>query len=277
LRLQQIAIRGRSLVTYATNRRDGAKVYFEDDGGEAPAVVFHGGILDTVELVRGSPIARGVPREFRHIYVDHRGLGRSDKPHEAAAYAMPVRVGDAVAVLDELAISRACFIGASWGGRLGFGIGEHAPQRVLSLEIGGQQPYATNRDGPIVRAVTDGVVASRAAGIEALIAAFERISGAPFPDEQRRRYLEHDPAAIDAAWNAALDEGTIVKDLSAWRVRCLIYAAVADADFFDQARQAASEIPDGEFLSLEGLDHLGAHFQSGPVLPAVLRLLRASD
>ena len=74
---------------YTTNLRDGAKIYFEDDGGEAPAVVFHGGILDTVELVRGSPIARGVPREFRHIYVDHRGLGRSDKPHEAPPMPCP--------------------------------------------------------------------------------------------------------------------------------------------------------------------------------------------
>ena len=62
-----------------------------------------------------------------------------------------------------------------------------------------------------------------------------------------------------------------------WRVRCLIYAATADVDFYDQARQAASEIPDGEFIALEGLDHLGAHFQSGPVLPAVLRLLHAPD
>jgi pimeloyl-ACP methyl ester carboxylesterase len=264
-------------VPYATNRRDGVKIYFEDDGGEAPAVVFHGGILDTVELVRGSPIAQGVPHEFRHIYVDHRGLGRSDKPHEAAAYAMPVRVGDAAAVLDELAISRAYFIGASWGGRLGFGIGEHAPERVLSLVIGGQQPYAMNRDGPVVRAVTEGVVASRTRGIEALIEAFEGINGAPSPDAQRRRYLEHDPAAIDAAWNAALDEGTIVKDLSAWRVRCLIYAAVADVDFYDQARQAAIEIHNAEFMSLEGLDHLGAHLRSGPVLPAVLRLLHVAD
>jgi hypothetical protein len=134
-----------------------------------------------------------------------------------------------------------------------------------------------NRDGPIVRAVTEGVVAARTRGIEALIEAFERISGAPFPDEQRWRYLEHDPAAIDAARNAALDEGTVVKDLSAWRVRCLIYAAVADADFYDQARQAASEILNAEFMSLEGLDHLGAHFQSGPVLPAVLRLLHVAD
>ena len=82
------------------------------------------------------------PAEFRLIYADHRGHGRSDKPHDPSAYAMPLRVADAVAVLDRLGIERAHFIGRSWGGRLCFGVGEHAPERGRSLVIGGNQPYA---------------------------------------------------------------------------------------------------------------------------------------
>jgi pimeloyl-ACP methyl ester carboxylesterase len=69
-----------------------------------------------VDLVRGSHIAQalqGLPDGFRLIYADHRSLGRSDKPHEAEAYAMPLRVADAVTVLDELGIERAHFIGNS--------------------------------------------------------------------------------------------------------------------------------------------------------------------
>jgi pimeloyl-ACP methyl ester carboxylesterase len=97
--------------------------------------------LDPIDEVRESRIAQMLPAdEFRLIYVDHRGIGRSDKPHDPEAYAMPVRVADPVSVLDELSIERAHFIGTSWGGRLCFGIGEHAPQCVLSLVIGGQQP-----------------------------------------------------------------------------------------------------------------------------------------
>jgi pimeloyl-ACP methyl ester carboxylesterase len=48
------------------------------------------------------------------MYVDHRGLGRSDKPHDPDAYAMSLRAADAVAVIDELDIERAHFIGMSW-------------------------------------------------------------------------------------------------------------------------------------------------------------------
>lgn len=41
-------------------------------------------------------------------------LGRSDKPHDIQKYAMSVRVADAVAILDELGIGRAHFIGTSY-------------------------------------------------------------------------------------------------------------------------------------------------------------------
>jgi pimeloyl-ACP methyl ester carboxylesterase len=147
-------------------------VYFEDGGGGLP-VVFHGGLLDSNEDVQESGIARALSAdEFRSIYVDHRGLGCSDKPHEPDAYAMPTRVGDAVAVLDELGIERAHFVGMSWGGRLGFGIGEHAPERVLSLIIGGQQPYEWP-DSPLTRAVTYGLSICRASDAKELVEAFE--------------------------------------------------------------------------------------------------------
>jgi pimeloyl-ACP methyl ester carboxylesterase len=55
---------------------------------------------------------------------------------------MPPRAHDAVTVLDQLGISRAHFIGLSWGARLGFGIGAGTPNRVRSLVCVGQQPYA---------------------------------------------------------------------------------------------------------------------------------------
>ena len=116
-------------------------MYFEDDAGGGAAVVVHGGLLDSVDDVRESKLAQALPPdEFRLIYVDHPGLGRSQKPHDSKAYAMSLRAADAVAVLDQFPIERAHFIGMSWGGRLGFAIGEHKPERVLSLVIGGQHP-----------------------------------------------------------------------------------------------------------------------------------------
>jgi pimeloyl-ACP methyl ester carboxylesterase len=264
---------------YATNGRDGTRVYFEDEGGDGVPVVLHGGFLDSVADLRESDIAEALPRgEFRLVYVDHRGLGRSDKPHDAEAYAMPLRVGDAVAVLDQLGAGRAHFIGKSWGGRLGFGIGEHAPGRVLSLVIGGNQPYAWP-DSPLVRVVTEGLPVAREEGsVEPLVRAFEDFWGVAFPDAQRARWLGNDPAALAAAWSAALAEGPISQDLGRWRVPCLIFIGAVDVDFLDGARRAAEEIPNAELLVLGEADHYAAHMsQDEVVLDAVLQTLRRSD
>jgi pimeloyl-ACP methyl ester carboxylesterase len=264
-------------MAYATNGRDGIRVYFEDDGGEGAPVVLHGGLLDSVTDLRESALAQALPSsEFRLIYVDHRGLGNSDKPHDPDAYEMRQRVADAVAVLDELGLERAHFIGQSWGGRLGFGIGEHAPGRVRSLVIGGNQPYAWP-DSPLVRMVTEAVSAARTEGMEALVGAFEEFWRVKFPDAQRARWLDNDPLALAAGWSTAMDEGAITEDLQSWRLPCLIFLGAADLDFLDGARRAVDEIPNAELLLLAESDHYAAHVSPDEVvLEATLRVLRAS-
>ena len=260
---------------YAKNPLDASRINFEDDGGTGTPVVVHGGFLDSVATVRDLDLVQAVRDEFRLIYVDHRGLGHSDKPHDPEAYAMRLRVADAVSVLDELDIERAHFIGMSWGGRLGFGIGEHAPQRVLSLVIGGQQPYRWP-DSPLTRLVTKGLSAAQTRGMEALIQAMETFWEIWFPETLRARYLDNDPAALEAAWTKVLAEGAVAQDLRTWRVRCLIFMGAGDIDFLEQAQRAATEIPNAEFISLVGLDHIGAHMGQGdPVIEAVLGTLRA--
>lgn len=265
-------------MSYAKNPLDGTRVYFEDDGGARAAVIMYGGLLDSVDLVRGSDIAKALkalPDEFRVVFADHRGLGRSDKPHDIEAYSMRLRVADAVAILDKLGIKRAHFIGTSYGGRLCFGVGEYAPSRVLSLVIGGQQPYAVDSKGPLARLVTEATAAMKTEGMEAFVKALERSSNVRLPDAERTRYLENDPIAVAAATNAMLAEGKVVTNLRRWKFPCLIFAGAGDVDFLDQARRAANEIPNAEFLSLEGADHLGTHLQHDIAVPAVLRTLRA--
>ncbi len=265
-------------MSYAQNALDGTRIYFEDDGGAGAPVIMYGGLLDAVELVRGSDIAKALqalPDEFRLVFADHRGLGRSDKPHDIEAYSMRLRVADAVAILDELSISRAHFIGTSYGGRLCFGVGEHAPGRVLSLVIGGQQPYAMNLEGPLARVIVEATSAMKTEGMEALVEALERFSNIRLPDAKRVRYLDNDPIAVAAASGAMLAEGQIATNLRAWEFPCLVFVGDGDADFVDQARRAADEIPNAEFLALGRLDHVGAHLQHDAVVPAVLRTLRA--
>ena len=230
--------------------------------------------------MRASNIAQAVqelPEEFRLIYVDHRGVGRSDKPHEVEAHAMPLRVADAVAVLDELGIERAHFVGTSYGARLGFGIGEtFSPTRAVARD----RRAAPVRHQPRhpARVIAETLTESRREGtLEPFVEALESFSCVRFPDAQRALYLDNDPAAIEAASSAMVAEGAISEDLRAWEVRCLIYVGARDVDSHGQAQRAASEIPNAEFISLEERDHVGANLaQVDPVLPAVLRTLRGN-
>jgi pimeloyl-ACP methyl ester carboxylesterase len=261
---------------YATNAQDGVRVYFEDEGGDGAPVILHDGFADSVRDLREWALFDALASEgFRVIVADHRGHGRSDKPHDPAAYAMPLRVADAVAILDRLGIERAHFVGRSWGGRLCFGIGEHAPERVQSLVIGGNQPYAWP-ESPISRTVGEALAVAREQGSsEPLVRAFEAFWDIEFPSPQRERLLENDPLALHAAWSAAMAEGAISAELGRWRVPCLIFIGAADVDFLEGARRAADEIPDAELLVLEEADHHAAHMSQDEILiDAALRTLR---
>jgi pimeloyl-ACP methyl ester carboxylesterase len=98
---------------FATNAIDGCKVYFEDDGGAGPPVMFLNGLGDPIAASRRWGVSTGLAADHRCIYVDQRGHGLSDKPHRPAAYTTSVRVADVVAVLDALAMERTHIIGTS--------------------------------------------------------------------------------------------------------------------------------------------------------------------
>jgi pimeloyl-ACP methyl ester carboxylesterase len=264
-------------VPYATNPLDDIRTYFEDSGGKAPPVLFYTGFADPLEVAKASRLARELSAEFRLIFADHRGQGRSDKPRDEGAYALATRAADAVAILDTLSIDRAHFLGSSWGARLGFALGEHAPERVLSLILCGNQPYAWDLDSPTAQAASAAVSASRREGMVGFVERFETSLDYRFPEPDRTWILEkNDPAALEAAWRSAAAEGPISQDLTAWRVPCLICIGEAD-EMHDNAKRAADEIPGATFVSLAGHSHISAFYEADDVLlPHILDLLHSA-
>jgi pimeloyl-ACP methyl ester carboxylesterase len=264
-------------VPYATNRVDRIRTYFEDSGGAGPPVLFYTGFADPLEVAKASRLAAALGGEFRLIFADHRGQGGSDKPREASAYALPARVRDAVAVLDTLGIERAHFLGSSWGARLGFALAEHAPERVHSLVLCGNQPYGWNFESQTAQAVAAAIAASRRQGMKGFVETFEAALGYRFPEPARTWTLEkNDPAALEAAWRSAHDEGPVSRDLRRWRVPCLVCVGEAD-EMHDDAKRAAEHIPGARFVSLAGHSHLSAFYEADELLlPDILELLRSA-
>ena len=104
--------------------------------------------------------------------------------------------------------------------------------------------------------------------------ALEAHWGAPIPEFERGVYLSQDGASVAAAFEAMVASGDISPRLRDWRLPCLVYLGASDGDFLAQARRAAAQIPDAEFVGLEELDHLAAHYEADRIVPAVLRTLR---
>ena len=74
---------------------------------------------------------------YRIVALDLRGHGMSDKPHEPDAYAGDVMVGDVIALMDHLKLTRADLMGYSMGSHLALRLAQAHPERVTNLILGG--------------------------------------------------------------------------------------------------------------------------------------------
>ncbi len=109
----------------------GRRIFFDDSGGNLPALV----------LLQGFMSARGVWKwqvaafspEFRVITMDNRDAGENQP--ETDSYTMVDLARDVVALLDALEIERASILGHSMGGYVALQFAAHYPNRLDKLVL----------------------------------------------------------------------------------------------------------------------------------------------
>src|SRR5262249_21598607 len=113
---------------HAENR--GVKIYYDCYGSGAPIVFLHpwttNGNIWYYQLFTFAV-------SNLCVAIDHRGMGRSDKP--AAGYSIPEHAADVAAVLDTLKIDRAVLVGNSIGGMIALQFNLDHPDRVIGNVI----------------------------------------------------------------------------------------------------------------------------------------------
>jgi pimeloyl-ACP methyl ester carboxylesterase len=112
---------------------DGTSLYVEEQGEGVPVLLLHG-FPDSARLWRNQVPAL-VAGGFRVIAPDLRGFGRSGRPEEVAAYALPHSVADVTAILDQLGIDTAHVVGHDWGAAVAWLTGMVRPDRVRTLTV----------------------------------------------------------------------------------------------------------------------------------------------
>lgn len=112
---------------------DGIRIHYHVEGS-GPPVVLHAGFTVDLEAWYEWGYVDALRPEYRLILIDPRGHGKSDKPHDPAAYEMSLRAGDVLAVLDNLGLQQAHYIGYSMGGRHRLRHGEARPGATQILD-----------------------------------------------------------------------------------------------------------------------------------------------
>ena len=249
---------------YANNNGVGIHYHVEGDG---PPLVLQHGFTSCVKSWYLYGYVEGLKNDYRLVLIDARGHGASDKPHDPQSYQLSLRVGDVIAVMDDLKLDKAHYMGYSMGGRIGFGIAKHAPERFHSLAIGGMSPDGSGGEA------TSGRIELLKRGMEAYVAHSEAQSG-PIDPERKEWLLANDPDALIAATLARGLSG--MEDvLPGMTMPCLLYVGEADG-FFPGAKEGAKHLPNATFVSFPGLDHGQTSRASHLVLPHVKQFLKGA-
>ena len=111
--------------------KDSFRLYYEDSGGNAPAIVFlHGAGGNHLSWWQQLPVFAD---EYRCIAVDQRGFGQSP---DVSGGPGPAALGaDVLALLDHLGIARAALVAQSMGGWAAVGAAVKAPERFWAIVL----------------------------------------------------------------------------------------------------------------------------------------------
>ena len=239
---------------YANN--NGVKIYYEVEGQGPPVVLAHG-VTRSLQRWRQIGFVDALNKEYRLIMFDARGHGKSDKPHDPAAYGINM-VNDVISVLDDLRVDRVSYIGYSMGAGVGFVCAVHHPERFNSLVLGGWSPYRTEAAVPANQSSTGPAQQIRMLNSDpdAYLRSREQQLGRPLTPEERDAELSNDPEALGALMVTFRDIATLSnEELSRLSAPCLLYAGESDP-MYPGAKEASNHIGNARFFSLPGLDHV---------------------
>jgi pimeloyl-ACP methyl ester carboxylesterase len=174
-----------------------------------PVLLLHG-FPETRHMWRHQVAALGTAG-FRALAPDQRGYSPGARPADESAYATPLIVADALALMDEARAPRFHLVGHDWGGQIAWLIAAQRPERVLSLAV-----LSRPHPAAFVRAMkedadqaersrhhrgfreADALERMRAAELKPLRTALEA-QGVPAPDAEVYIRALLEPGAIEAA------------------------------------------------------------------------------
>jgi pimeloyl-ACP methyl ester carboxylesterase len=174
------------------------------------------------------------------IGLDCRGHGRSEKPHDASAYARAEMAADVVRLLDHLDIRKADFLGYSMGARIGLDLLIDAQDRAWKAALAGVGKFGA---GP---------------GAEQIAAAMRGDSSVELPIAKKFAAFAHAYGPNDYEALAACIMGPHRKlsteMLAAIKTPVLVITGELD-DVLPMSKEVASELGNARMELIENRNH----------------------
>ncbi len=236
--------------TATLSATDGVQLVYDTwlaaDPKGVPVVLHHGFAADTrSNWMLPGIVAALVADQRTVISIDARGHGRSEKPHDPAAYGHNVMSNDLSTLFDHLGVDAVDLVGYSMGGFVAGITAARGEPRLRSVVLGGIGARAlANEDALDRSAVADGLDAEDPKSIADRTARqFRRFADSTGADRVSLAAIMRSP------WHPIVDPGNIA-------VPCLVQVGRED-DLAANANVLADAIPGSRLAFTDG-DHLGA-------------------
>jgi pimeloyl-ACP methyl ester carboxylesterase len=189
---------------------NGVKIRYVVEGQGEPVLLIHGFSADLERNWIGPGLISALAKSHRTIAFDHRGHGKSEKPHDPMQYGKEL-VEDAIRLLDHLEVKRAHVVGYSMGASIVTKLLVDHPDRLLTATLGGNAGKLEGADFTFYDQLADDLEAGK--GAIRLFMALRPPGQPPQPQEQLK--------AINAAFIASNDQkalAAVIRGVRQWAV-----------------------------------------------------------
>ncbi len=233
---------------------DGVRTYYEAVGEGRPLLLMTGA-FGTLEAWYEYGWVDALSAERRLIMIDLRGHGRSDKPHDPAAYGWRKNATDAIAVLEAESANGADVFGQSMGGQVVIALLHANTSRIRSLACNGAYAMREPLGRPIGRMLKRAKVL-REEGMAGMMRI--DVGTPPLPGEERSAANSEQVLSGDAEAFACEAEGQAPMDdqhLPPSAPPTMFFAAEHDPQAVQTCQDLPSRFPYARYTYIPGESH----------------------
>ncbi|WP_213955958.1 alpha/beta hydrolase [Variovorax sp. dw_954] len=252
---------------------NGQNLYFEDSGGDGPAIVFSHGLL--MDGTMFEPQVAALKSRYRCIVWDERGHGRT-ATDECAPFTYYDSANDLAALLAHLGIRRAVLAGMSQGGYLSLRCALTHPALVSALVLIDTQAMQEDpAQMPHHQALLEdwqrnGLTDVNAGVIEHIILGDGWSGAAPW----RAKWKQLLPVNLLQCFTTLATRDDISERMAEIKVPTLVVHGEADqAIELSRAMAMAKALPNAEVVTVPGAGHAANLTHPDVVNPAIEKFL----